>query len=417
MHTDSHFIVVAILSFCCLLLVLSVTKHYAKNSLIPADAWVLIIGLIYGLGLRHLELDTLPTFSLNPDVIILVLLPLLIFSSGRLIDVKDLKPQSLPIGFFATAGVVATTFLIGVPLSYVLGIPIIHGLLLGAAASATDPAAVASIFHNFTIEKSLEITVEGESLFNDGTTVVLFGLLSSILFSNAPFIFLNSFGLFMWAILAALPLGFILGRLGAFVINQWQERHASFDISISLIIAYLSFLIAEKLLHASGVITVLVTAIIFYKYCNTSVKAPVTIQDKTEDTSNSITNFWEYIALVANGILFFSLGATTGLHDFSEVPTIAVVVGVVSVVIARCIIVYGGAGLLCIVRYKLALKSQNILVLGGLRGAVSAALILMIPHDYPYRDIFLCVIVAIIIFTLIVQPIALKYYLNKDTVK
>jgi uncharacterized membrane protein YczE len=112
MHTDSHFIVGAILSFCCLLLVLSVTKHYAKNSLIPADAWVLIIGLIYGLWLKHLELDKPPTFSLNPDVIILVLLPLLIFSSGRLIDVKDLKPQALPIGFFARQVLLPQRFLL-----------------------------------------------------------------------------------------------------------------------------------------------------------------------------------------------------------------------------------------------------------------------------------------------------------------
>jgi len=410
MPSDPNFIIIAIVSFCCLLMLLSVTKHYAKDSLIPADAWVLIIGFIYGICIKHFELDQLPSFTLNPEIILLVLLPLLIFSSGRLITASELKSEALPIGFFSTVGVIATTFLIGVPLAYVLDIPMIHGLLLGAAASATDPAAVSSIFQNFTIEKRLELIVEGESLFNDGTTVVLFSLISGIVLSNAPFSFLSTFGTFVWAASISLPLGFLLGHLGAFTINRWKERHASFDISISLIVAYSSFLIAEKLLHISGVITVLVAAMVFYRYRKLSAKTPET----EERTNYSIANFWEYIALLANGILFFSLGTTTGLHDFSEVPTIAVVVGVAAVFIGRCIVVYGSSGLLRIARHKLAFTWQNILVLGGLRGAVSAALILMIPHDYPYRNIFLCVIVAIIIFTLILQPIALKYYLAKD---
>jgi CPA1 family monovalent cation:H+ antiporter len=413
MHNSSHFILMAIISFCCLLAVFIIAKHYTKKSFIPSDAWILIAGIIYGITLKNFHLERFPSFNLDPDIIVLVILPLLIFSSGRLINLKFLKSESMTIGLFATVGVIATSFLIGLPISWILGIPLIHGLLIGAAAAATDPAAVASIFHNFTIPERLSLVVEGESLFNDGTTVVLFGLIGSLAFGGEVFNLTSSLAVFVWAIVAALPLGVLIGWLGALVANRWQERHASYDISITLIISYTAFLIAEDLLHVSGVIAVLMTAITFYQ-CRNNKKESVS-EDKNID--NGVNDFWEYVALIANGILFFSLGATTGLHDFSEVPTIAVVVAVVSLVIARCVVIYGGSGILAIVGRKLSMQWQHVLVLGGLRGAVSAALILMIPHDYPHRGTFLCLIVAMIIFTLIIQPVMLKHYLKSNDIQ
>jgi CPA1 family monovalent cation:H+ antiporter len=289
---------------------------------------------------------------------------------------------------------------------------LVHGLLIGAAAGATDPAAVASIFHNFIIPERLGLVVEGESLFNDGTTVVFFALIGSLAFGGEVFNLSHSLAVFVWAIVAALPLGALIGWVGAFVANHWQERHVSYDISITLIISYTAFLIAEDLLHVSGVIAVLMAAITFYQ-CRANKKVLVSEDEKTH---GSVNDFWEYIALIANGVLFFSLGATTGLHDFSEVPTIAVGVAIVSLVIARCIVVYGGSGILAVIGRKLSMQWQHVLVLGGLRGAVSAALILMIPHDYPHRGTFLCLIVGMIIFTLIIQPVMLKYYLKHSEI-
>jgi len=79
MHDESHFILIAISSFCGLLVLLNIAHHYGKRSIIPADAWVLIAGLIYGFVLKNNEIDVLPHFNLDPQVIILVILPLLIF--------------------------------------------------------------------------------------------------------------------------------------------------------------------------------------------------------------------------------------------------------------------------------------------------------------------------------------------------
>lgn len=409
MQVESHFILISLVSFCSLLALFAFCHHYTKRSLIPSDAWILIAGLFYGIALKEFGITGLPRFNLEPQIIILVILPLLIFASGRLIELSELKSSALPIGFFSTVGVVATSFLIGAPIAWILDIPLLHGLLIGAAAGATDPAAVASIFHHFNIPNRLALIVEGESLFNDGTTVVFFGLISALIFSGQIFDPLNSLGAFVIAIVAAIPLGALFGCLGAKLLNHWQEPQLTFDLSISLIVTYAAFLIAEDIFHISGVITVLITAITFCRYRKPAHK------EKNSDNIRNSDHFWEYISMIANGVLFFSLGATAGLHDFSEVPTIAVIVSVVSLIIARCLLVYGGNVFLMAVKQKLAMQWQHVLVLGGLRGAVSAALILMIPHDYAHRGTFLCLIVAMIIFTLIIQPTLLKYYLRKST--
>lgn len=418
MHSESYFIIISISSFCSLLAIFSITHHYSKRSLIPLDAWILIVGFIYGIVLKEWDIQNLPHFNLDPQIIILVILPLLIFASGRLINLNDLKSSAVPISFFATIGVVVTSFLIGAPIAWMLNIPLLHGLLIGAAAGATDPAAVASIFHNFKIPERLALLVEGESLFNDGTTVVFFALISSLVLSEQTFSLVDSVGVFVWAILAALPLGALFGWIGAKILNNWQEEYATYDLSMTIIITYASFLIAENLLHVSGVIAVLSTAITFFRYRESRFSRDKKISQSIDnkDNTKSINDFWEYIALVANGVLFFSLGATAGLHDFSEVPTFAVIGAIMSLILARCLLVYGGSLLLAGVKHGLPLQWQHVLVLGGLRGAVSAALILMIPHDYPLRGTFLCLIVAMIIFTLIIQPTLLKYYLKKTTI-
>jgi CPA1 family monovalent cation:H+ antiporter len=224
-----------------------------------------------------------------------------------------------------------------------------------------------------------------------------------------------SLGVFAWAIIAALPLGMLFGWLAAILLNYWQEKHLSYELSMSLVMIYAVFLIAEEILHISGVIAVLMAAITFCRYRIREQGSYEEIERVVKSTDD-IDGFWDYLAMIANGILFFSLGATTGLHDFSEVPLIAVAVAIVSLIIARCVVVYGGSLLLARVKHQLSIQWQDVLMLGGLRGAVSAALILMIPESYPHKGTFLCLFVSMIIFTLTVQPVLLKMYLKKNDI-
>ncbi|MFT5420083.1 MAG: CPA1 family monovalent cation:H+ antiporter [Candidatus Endobugula sp.] len=412
MSAESHLVLMGLISFCALLLLLSIVRQYAHRSVIPPDAWVLLAGIFYGVGLKKFDIQSLPTFELSPDVIILIFLPLLIFASGRFINLQALKSEAAPISFFAIVGVLFTSFAIGAPVAWALDIPLLHGLLIGAAAGATDPAAVAAIFHSFDIPTRLGLIVEGESLFNDGTTVVLFGLVVSLVIGSESFSFYQSLGTFVWAIIIALPLGAACGYVGAKVLLYWQQKNVFLEVSMTFIISYAAFLIAEELLHVSGVIAVLMAAVLFVK----TYHATEAREEKERVNRRILSEFWDYTSIVINGILFFSLGAATGLHDFSEVPTIAMVAALGSLVLSRLVLVYGGSALLRLFNIRLALTWQHILVFGGLRGAVSAALILMIPHDYPHRGVFLCLAFAMIAFTLIVQPVLMKMYLQRNEI-
>lgn len=404
----NHFLIVGLSVFCFLLLLFSAVKCYARRSFLPAEAWILVAGISYGIFLKETDITWLPVIEFNPEIVLFIFLPLLIFASGRLINVGILKAESVPIGFFASIGVIATSFMIGAPVAWVLDIPLLHGLLIGAAAGATDPAAVAAIFHSFRIPERLGLTIEGESLFNDGTTVVLFALISGLVLSNSMFNLTDSLLEFVWAIAGAIPVGVIIGWLGARLLIFWGHQQLFFSISISLVVAYSAFLIGEELLHVSGVIAVLMAAIVFIQ---TRVKKNAGEVYRREE--GVFDAFWEYLADLTNGILFFALGVATGIHDFKEVPFIAVVTAVVAMVLARIILVYGSSSLLGVIGKSYPRPWQHIMCLGGLRGGVSAALILLIPEDYPYRGHFLCLAFAMISFSLIVQPMLLKMYLKR----
>ena len=313
----------------------------------------------------------------------------------------------MPIGLYAVVGVLSSTFLIGLPLSYVLDIPILHGLFFGAALAATDPVAVGAIFHRFKMPEKLELIVEGESLFNDGTTVVLFQLLAGLVLAGAVFNFSETGMTFGWAVLAAFPLGLALGWMAAKILRLWHEYHPFFPVTMTIVLALFAFTLAEHFLHISGVITVLMASIAFVRthcQCKDFSKAP--------EDSKTFNSFWEYIAILSNGFLFFVLGAEAGSHPYG-LTFIQVLIATTLMFGARSLVVYFGGTVLKNLKHELPTPWLHILNIGGLKGAVSAALILTIPHDYAYRETFLCLAFTLIVISLVFQPIAMHYYLKK----
>ena len=190
---------------------------------------------------------------------------MLIFSSGRLINTDILKFEAVPISFYAVIGVILTTFIIAYPLAYVLDIPLLYSLLLGSAVPATDPVAVGSIFQRFKIPEKLALIVEGDSLFNDGTTVVLFHLISSLVLIGATFSLAETGAIFVWPIAGAFILGMGTGRAIAWLLEVWHDHHTFVPVTLTLILALLTYLLAEDYFYVSGVVTVLMAAIVFLR--------------------------------------------------------------------------------------------------------------------------------------------------------
>ncbi|PJB71715.1 MAG: hypothetical protein CO093_04565 [Alphaproteobacteria bacterium CG_4_9_14_3_um_filter_47_13] len=389
--------------FCGLLLLSAAVKHYTKKWFLPPEGWILLLGLGYGITGRHTDWQWQPELALEPHIVLTLFLPLLIFASGRMIRPDVLKSAAAPIGFFAILGVIATAFIIGWPVALLAGIPLVHGLVLGAATSAVDPAAVGSIFKSFEMPERLKTIIEGESLFNDGVTVVLFTLISALALGNTVFDPADTAFDFLWAVLAAIPLGLSAGWLAATLLCRWGEDQSFFTASISVILAYGTFLIAEDILHVSGVIAVLMAAIVFSKMWSVSGA-----DEKTKEKARMMGAFWDYISQTLNAFLFFMLGAMSGAHDFSALPFTITIAAVAVLLLSRAAIAYGGGALL-----RFPISWQNVMMLGGLRGGISAALVLLIPHDYAHQQMFLCLAFIMIAFTLIVFPPLLSVYLKR----
>jgi len=407
MGENNHSITIIIIQLNLCLLLFTLIRHYSRKSILPAEAWILISGVLYGIVSRYTDVKWIPTINLSPEIVFFLFLPLLIFSSGRLINTGILKFEAIPIGLYAVIGVITTAFIIAVPIAYTLGIPLMHGLLLGSALAATDPVAVGSIFQRFKMPEKLALIVEGESLFNDGTTVVLFHLISSLVLAHATFSLGHTGLSFFWSITGAFILGIGMGWMMAAILEIWQDHHTFVPVTLTFILALSVFLLAEDVFHVSGVVAVLLAAIIFVQ------KHHLRGEDERENENAKLFgSIWDYISVLTNSFLFFALGTETGAHPFN-ITLFSIFVAIFVMVTSRSIVVYLGGFFLRIMGHRLPFTWQNILNIGGLRGAVSAALILMVPHDYIYREEFLCLAFAMISFSLIFQPILMQAYLKK----
>ncbi len=162
-----------------MLIAASVIAVLAARLRIPYTVALVLGGLL--LGSLHLpvlhSLFAHPPEWLTPDVSLVIFLPALLFEGSLKIQFRHLRESLVPICLLATLGVLAATLFAGFALHWTLGIPILIALVFGAIVAATDPISVLAIFKDMAVDKRLTVIVEGESLFNDGTAVVLYGIL------------------------------------------------------------------------------------------------------------------------------------------------------------------------------------------------------------------------------------------------
>jgi CPA1 family monovalent cation:H+ antiporter len=402
-------LVTFMLGFSMLLVVISAVHRYARNIIIPGVAILMFLGAILAVipNFTHEVKNFYDITERIPEIILYIIIPILIFESGRKLSIKQIKNEAIPIGFFSIIGVILTILIIGIAVTTIFQIPIIDGLLFGTILAATDPVAVAIIFKKFPIPHRLNLIIEGESLFNDATGVISFNVVKGIIFSGVAFSLLDASLSFIWTMVGAIAFGTGLGWIGGKILNKWKaDEYVDFTFSLGLAIA--GYIVADHYLHVSGVVTTLFTAILI-----------VTINKEISTGVRKLFHkYWDYIGFITNSLLFFLIGIplfSVESYESASVPLILIlVIPFVVMMLSRAVVVYGGSTFLKIFRVKIPLQWQNVLTLGGLRGGIAVALALSISADYEFKALFISLVVPLIAINLVLNPILLNWYLKRS---
>ncbi|WP_273211127.1 cation:proton antiporter [Runella zeae] len=345
------------------------------------------------------------------EILMGAMLNFLLFAGAIHIRLKDLKEQRAPIIVFSTVSVIISTVIVGFLSYYILhffhlDVPLIQCLVFGALISPTDPIAVLGILKKAGVRKSLETKVAGESLFNDGVSVVVFVVLLELAKGEDVDL---SFGSVSWLLAKEVLGGFGMGILLGFIGSRAMQRIDSANVSalITLAIVMGGYLIAQAM-HISGPLTMVAAGLVIGNY-GKATRISVTTRDYLD-------KFWELIDEILNAILFLIIGLELLLiPDITKYWLIGLI-SIVVVLFARFISIWIPT-LIIPFKTKFDRQTITILVWGGLRGGVSVALALSIEKDLN-KDLFLAITYFIVIFSILVQGLTVgKLTQSKKTSK
>jgi CPA1 family monovalent cation:H+ antiporter len=355
-------------------------------------------GMLAGWAVPLLGIDTgIRAHSLQ-DLVFFVILPVLIFEATWHLDPALLKRWLSPIMLLATLGVLVSCFvtagLVYLGIGHPTGFPWIAALLTGAILAATDPIAVVSQLKTLNAPADLGTLFEGESLFNDGAAVVLFVIVFSFAtgsMAESP----NHLLFFGTVFLGGLVLGALLGLVAAIVVLLLGKIPAT---SVVLVFtAFGGFYLAEELLHVSGIMTIVASALV----------ARMALREQETTFLSGIVDTWNWLGLLFNSLLFVLMGLVITWNMFRE-QWLAMVIAIGAALAARALAV-GFCGLLT----KPMLRPisgvwQVLLFWGGLRGAIAIALVLSLPVSLPYWWTIQSMVFGVVIFSLLVQGTTFK---------
>lgn len=374
-----------------ILVVVSVVAVLARWIKLPYTVALVLAGLA-------LTLQTHVHIELTPDLVLALFLPPLVFEAAFHLQFRDLQDDIGPILALAVPGVALGTALVGGLLYITRVLPLPAALLFGALISATDPVAVVATFRALGAPRRLTTLVEAESLFNDGTAIVVFRIVLGLVLAGtlSPTQGLTDF---LRVSAGGLAVGFVLGYMTALFIGRIDDY--LIETTLTTALAWGSYLVAEEL-HLSGVLAVVMAGLI---------NGNIGPKRMSPSTRIVLFNFWEYVAFLSNSFVFLLIGMNVVVAELLRYLQPALI-AVAAVLVARAVTVYGLGTLVRLFKRDVSLSHLHVMVWGGLRGAVSLALVLSLPYAVDERRQLLAMAFGVVLFTLLAQATTIPFVLR-----
>jgi len=378
-----------------LLLIASLVAVAANRYRLPYTVGLVLIGL---------ALTVVPELPirLTSDIILAVLVPPLLFEAAFHLNLEDLKRDLGFILLLAVPGVIITTLVVGGIIRWGTGMETRYAMIFGALIAATDPVAVVALFRRLGVPKRLQVLLEGESLFNDGTAVVIFVLMLALapgvnqdIFSildvsgNNAIDVVDVIATFLMVAGGGVLVGIVLGMAISQLIGRIDNPLA--ETTLTTVLAFGSYLVAETL-GVSGVLAVVAAGIL---------NGNVGPRGMSATTRVVVFNFWEYAAFLMNSMIFLLIGLSVQINELFKYRW-EIAVAILAVLVARLVSIYGFS----LFASTIPGKWRHILYWGGLRGAIALALVLILPETGLLPGIISqikAMAFGVVLFTLIVQ--------------
>ncbi len=416
-------VVFALSALCVIFITVALAVPLAKAMKLPLPVVVAMIGFsvaalswLTGIELAGTALDTydlwfVQSLALNSQSLLLIFLPPLLFEMSLGVNVRRLMDDIWTVFLMAVLAVVLATVMVAFAVWLLSPVGLIACLLLGAAISTTDPAAVVTTFREIGAPRRLLVILEGESLLNDAAAITLFTLLISIARAQGggtgAEIVLN----FLYSFVMGAGTGVLLGWLASRVYPILGGMVTA-EATLTVALAYGSYLVAEYHVGASGVVAVVFAGM------TTRIMGLITMGPRSWP---AVAGVWTQIGFWAN-VLILLLAATMApkmVFSLSWQEALLIPLTFVAALAARAAILFGGLPLMSRVGLSPPMNNaqKTLICWGGVRGAVTLVLALSLAEISALQDLESRVISAVaagfVFMTLLVNASSLAFVTRK----
>lgn len=415
------------------LMLISIGTYFVAGRLkLPYTVLLVIVGSILVPLSNFSFFAFLKSFQLTPELLFFVFLPVLIFESAYNMNMREMAENIRSISWLSIVSLIISAFFVAFALYWGLAligfpVPFMATLIFGTLISATDPVAVLALFKEFGVPRRLSLIFEGESLFNDGTSLALFLIVLEV--AMAGFTGMGSIfeGLFMFTTMVAggVIFGLFMGFIFSKLIGKVKDNE-HIEITLTMLVAHLTFILSELISHHlvlfgqeikfSSIIATVMASMVIGNYGRFKISPRV---------EEYMEKFWGYFAFVANSLVFILMGLL-----FADLPirfdqfVVPMLVTVVVVLVGRALSIYPVVAIVNRMKKEepIPMTWQHLLAWGSLRGALAVTMVLLIPdtftlpgwaYDFTVKEFIAAITIGCIYFTLCIKATSIGAMIRK----